>query len=131
MTPTPRYTLHLQDSEVLHAQGDASTGELLITLAAAHVCREPGPQRGYLGGVRLRFSGAQWQGELADCVGRIADGHFSRAAHPRQLSTALPAEWCEGVSLELSLGRGAQLLVSAQSLRINAGDGRYTESMAC
>jgi len=126
------FELHLHDSELQTLQADPRSATLTLVLSAAFVRRDDGVL-GHLRGVRLVFTGAQWAGTLADCVGRITHGHVLQADGARLTRWPLPARFTGGLQAELVFGHGTALTLSAKALHCDAGDGAagFCESMAC
>ncbi|MEY4564684.1 MAG: hypothetical protein RLZZ618_3961 [Pseudomonadota bacterium] len=126
MTSVPR-TFEFQDSEVGAVSVEGSL--LRVRLSAAQV-HEQGIV-GYLAGVVLELGDARWQGELAECVGALAEGSLhvnGRRCHPAPLPFAHEGE----ARLHLHFKSGASLSALAQQVRIHQLPGAgFTESMAC
>ncbi len=130
----PAYELHLAESEVLGVVADAQTQTLRVQFSAAavrRVGRSVGDHAvGHLSGVRLQFSGAQWQGDAASALGRLVAGEL-RVGGERLLHWPLRRAFNQPLRAELDFGRGAVLHITAASMVCTLGDTRFTESLAC
>ena len=132
--PLPPLKLAWADSEVrgVEAQGDG----LRIDFSAAqawpvHDGQVLRSEAGYARAVALLFVGARWDGDLADCIGRLSEGRLQIDGR-WQSQLALPSAVDGPVQAELRFGNGTPLVVTAQGLRCDwiAGPD-FAESYAC
>lgn len=127
----PRASCHgldFVDSELARA---AMAGpDLVLTFSAAAV-RQADGTRGYLSALAMTFHAAHCTGDLAGCVGRIADASLqgadvARGALPLPFATAHP------VHAHLRFANGTALEVRAGGMGCTPdGSGRFVESYAC
>ena len=121
------YHFDFSDSEVrrVEAQGP----RLRVVFSAAQVRR--GATAGYAQSLEMVFEQATWTAALAECIGRLRDGHVT-VAGARQSRLALPFESSGVLTAELVFGNGTLLSVRAASLLCRfTGDPQFLESMAC
>jgi hypothetical protein len=123
-------TLHLADSEVLDVVADEAAHALTVRFSAAAVRRVADGAVGHLSGVRLLFSGAHWQGDVASALGRLASGEL-KVGGERLRHWPLRQAFTVPLRTELDFGRGVVLHISAASMVCTLGDTRFTESLAC
>ena len=127
----PAYELHLADSEVLGMVADLAAATLTLQFSAAAVRRVSDGAVGHLSGVRLQFSGTQWQGELGACLGRLVAGELTLADGQRLRHWRLRLPFHQPLQAELDFGRGEVLAITAAGMVCAVGDTRFSESLAC
>ncbi|MCX9157417.1 hypothetical protein OPU71_14915 [Niveibacterium sp. 24ML] len=127
-----RYELSFYSTEI-----EAATlrgGQLSIRCAAAHVYRrapDGSELAGYAGGLEICFEHALIDGDLAACVGGIADGWLTHDG-VRLGRVALPLALEGPLVWECRLINGSIFEVRATTVRCDApGPDRFIESFAC
>jgi hypothetical protein len=120
--------LSFQDSEVHSVCAQAGT--LTITFAAASI-QLPDGRQGYLPALPTTLHTTDWNGTLADCLGRLRGGSLWTDG-TRQTTLPLPCSTSGLLRLELQFANGAQLTAHARSIHCPwPGEERFRESLAC
>ena len=127
-------TLEFEDSEISRVR--EYDGALLVEFSAAHVHgfqRTPdgASESGYAPSLVMTFEGAQWQGRLADCIGRLRAGRVivDGIAQPR---LALPSTVQCDIKAELQFANGTLLSVSGTGLNCRfGGEPRFVADLRC
>lgn len=121
-------TLEFADSEVsaVVLQG----ADLCVRFSAASATDADGTT-GYLPAVELVFHAAAWQGDIAMCFGRVAEGHLLVAGSVlRRFPMPYQATGPASAEMHFRQGQGLVVQCSAVTARVD-GPATLRESYAC
>jgi hypothetical protein len=124
----PDLALQLADSEVRAVT--ASEGLVRIAFSAARARSRGRGVHGFLRAVELVFERARATGELALCIGRVADG--SLRIDGRRGDIGIPLRHVGAAALAIRFANGEQLVVEGNLLEIHLPvDAHLHEDFSC
>lgn len=122
------FALGFHDSELRDVVADAGT--VRLRFAAASATDDDG-ERGWLSGVVLTLSDAILEGDAAQAVGKMTEGHV-RLDGRIVARLALPATFVGDIELALRLANGTALQLRGRTLGLALADAaRFVPDLSC